>query len=146
MKVLFIKHLRGKGSIGDIKEVPDGYGTNFLITQGYAVKATEEIIKKYKQAQQEKEKEEQEELMKIKEIINFINGKQIIIYVAQKDQSGKLYKSISINELLIEVKKQLGVQLQKNFIQYQKPIKEIGNHTILIQYKNIAGKINIDIK
>ena len=43
MKVFFIKTLRGKGSVGDIKEVPDGYAMNFLIAQKYAVPATNDI-------------------------------------------------------------------------------------------------------
>ena len=40
MKVIFIKDLRGQGKKGEIKEVSDGYATNYLIARGYAVKQT----------------------------------------------------------------------------------------------------------
>ena len=48
MRVLFQKTIKGKGKAGEIKEVPDGYAMNFLIAQGYAVKATEAIVEQQK--------------------------------------------------------------------------------------------------
>lgn len=46
MRVIFIKDLKGKGKINEIKEVSDGYATNFLIKNGYAVKYTKESSKR----------------------------------------------------------------------------------------------------
>lgn len=146
MKVLFIKHLRGKGSVGDIKEVPDGYGTNFLIAQGYAIKATDEVVKKHQQAQKEKEEQDKKLLQEIKELIQSVDKKQITIQVPKKDLSGKLYKSISVHELILETKKQLGIQLSLEYIQYQKPIKEVGMHTISVKYKNISGELKVQVQ
>ena len=45
MKVIFIKDLKGQGKKGDIKNVKDGYGMNFLIKNGYAVIANEGNVK-----------------------------------------------------------------------------------------------------
>ena len=60
MKVIFIKDLRGQGKKGEIKEVSDGYATNYLIARGYAVKQTKtssDILNK--EIEQNKENEKQ---------------------------------------------------------------------------------------
>ena len=46
MEVIFIKDLKNKGKKGQIKNVKDGYGQNFLIKNGYAVKKTKENLAK----------------------------------------------------------------------------------------------------
>ena len=46
MQVIFLKDLRGQGKKGEIKEVSDGYATNFLIKKGYAVKKTSGSLNK----------------------------------------------------------------------------------------------------
>jgi large subunit ribosomal protein L9 len=46
MKVIFIKDVKGHGKKGETKEVKDGFGQNFLIKNGYAVKATEGSVKR----------------------------------------------------------------------------------------------------
>ena len=59
MKVIFIKDLKGQGKKGEIKEVKDGYGMNFLIKKGYAVLATDTGVKRLNEENKlNKEKEE----------------------------------------------------------------------------------------
>lgn len=47
MKVLLIKDVKALGKAGEIKEVKDGYGQNFLIAKGFAKAATNEVLRKY---------------------------------------------------------------------------------------------------
>ena len=61
MKVIFIKDLKGQGKKGDIKEVKDGYGQNFLIKKGYAKLFNE---KNYNELElQKKQEKKQDDLM-----------------------------------------------------------------------------------
>lgn len=68
MRVLLIKDVKNLGKAGEIKEVKDGYGQNFLIAQGLAKLATDAVVKQF-QAQEkirlEKEKEEIDRLTDI---------------------------------------------------------------------------------
>ena len=69
MKVIFLKDVKGQGKKGQIKEVKDGYGMNFLIKNGYAVMATKTGVTRLEQENRLQEKEEQEKIvscMKIK--------------------------------------------------------------------------------
>ena len=54
MKVLLTKEVKGVGKAGEIKEVADGYGKNFLIGKGLALLATHEVMKKYESDQRKK--------------------------------------------------------------------------------------------
>ena len=47
MKVIFIKDVKGQGKKGEVKEVKDGYGMNFLIKNGYAVLANDSNLKHF---------------------------------------------------------------------------------------------------
>ena len=69
MKVIFIKDLKKQGKTGEIKEVSDGYATNYLIKNGYAVKYTKtsnERLNEEIKNKQQKENEAIEEANKIK--------------------------------------------------------------------------------
>jgi large subunit ribosomal protein L9 len=48
MKVLLIKDVKGLGKAGEVKEVKDGYGKNFLIGKGFALQATNEVLNRHK--------------------------------------------------------------------------------------------------
>jgi large subunit ribosomal protein L9 len=54
MKVLLTKDVKGVGKTGEIKEVADGYGKNFLIGKGLALAATNDVLKKYESDQRKK--------------------------------------------------------------------------------------------
>ena len=65
MKVIFIKDLKGQGKKGDIKNVKDGYGMNFLIKNGYAVIANEGNVKHQETLNLKKQLEENEKINEI---------------------------------------------------------------------------------
>ena len=58
MKVLLIKDVKGLGKIGEMKEVKDGYGKNFLIGNKLALHATNEVMRKYESDQKKKKAKE----------------------------------------------------------------------------------------
>jgi large subunit ribosomal protein L9 len=62
MKVLLIKDVKSLGKAGEIKEVKDGYGQNFLIAKGFAKLATPEVIRQF---EAKKKREAEEEAAKI---------------------------------------------------------------------------------
>jgi large subunit ribosomal protein L9 len=145
MKVFFIKNLRGKGSVGDIKEVPDGYALNFLIAGGYAVKATDDVIKKHQQEQATKHALQQKESQEVEKVFHSVRDKQILLEATRKDLSGKLYKSITIAEIINQVRKDFGTYLKQDWFKHYKPIKQTGEHTIHLEHGPLTVKFTITV-
>ncbi len=143
MKVLFQKNVKGKGKIGDIKEVPDGYATNFLIAQGYAVRADDNVVEKLHREQEKNKEIKSVEDMKLAETLRTLGNTKSIRISNHPHSRGHLYSAVTAQEICTAIKEQHGIFISKNMIlNYDKPIKEfgesevkIGNKTHSITYK-----------
>ncbi|MEG0025843.1 MAG: 50S ribosomal protein L9 [Bacilli bacterium] len=144
MKVIFIKDLKGQGKKGQIIEVKDGYGQNYLIKQGYAVIATTtslKILEKETKINKQKEKTRIEEAIKSKQKLE---KAQIEIKV-KTGKEDKVFGSVSSKQILTELKNQ-GYKLDKKKIIISSPLATIGCHTVeIILYKDIIATIKINL-
>lgn len=144
MKVIFVKDLKGQGKIGEVKEVKDGYGMNFLVKKGYAVVATEESLSRLKKDNKKYEKLELENLEKAKELKNKLENIELVFGVKTSLQD-KVFGSISSKNIISSLKEK-GFKVNKNQILLKKPITELGNHKIEIKlYKKVVAQLKIKI-
>ena len=144
MQVIFLKDLKGQGKKGEIKEVADGYATNFLIKKGYAVKKTEtslnklNIEKENNRLLDEKNTKEAHELSKKLE-------KVIITFKAKAGASDKMFGSISSKQIKEELDK-IGYHFDRKQIKNE-TINSFGFHNVEINlYKNITGTIRVEVR
>lgn len=144
MQVIFLKDLKGQGKKGEIKEVADGYATNFLIKKGYAVKKTEtslnklNIEKENNRLLDEKNTKEALELSKKLE-------KVVITFKAKAGAGDKMFGSISSKQIKEELDK-LGYHFDKKQISSE-VINSFGFHNVEINlYKNITGIIKVEVR
>ena len=121
MKVIFIKDLRGQGKKNDIKEVSDGYATNFLIKNGYAVKYTKTSVNIL------------DEQIKEKETIKFN---------VKVGKDSKVFGSISTKQISEELKK-IGYNIDKKNIKIDIPLTSLGTHIVKI---NLHKKVEANLK
>ena len=145
MKVIFIKDLRDQGKKGEIKEVKDGYGMNYLIKNGYAVKATETGVFRLKKENSEKALEENL-LIKDMEALKKKLEKEKIIFKAKTGAGDQMFGTISVKQIK-EKLSELGYKIKKQDIHLEFPISTIGFHEIEIElHKKVIAKIKIEIK
>ncbi len=144
MKVIFIKDLKGQGKKGDIKEVKDGYGTNFLIKNGYALLATDANLKHFNT---QKDKELLKENLYIKECENIKQQLEklkinIQVKVGKED---KVFGSVSTKQITTELKK-LNFNIDKNKIKLTTPLSSLGTHIVEIElHKKVIAKLKINL-
>lgn len=129
MKVIFNVDVKGQGKKGEMKEVSDGYARNYLLPRKLAEAATADNIntmklkEKAKAAQIAKEKAEAEEIAKrLSEITVTVRAKS--------GGAGKLFGSVTSQEISDALREQHGIVIEKNKIVQAEPIKTYGSFTV----------------
>ena len=144
MKVIFIKDLKGQGKKGDIKEVKDGYGNNFLIKNGYAIQATEGNLKHYNT---EKEKEKLNENLKIKDCESLKKElEKLTIKIKVKvGTQDRVFGSVSTKQIVQELKKQ-GFNIDKKQVVLDNPLSCLGFHNVKLElHKKVEAFVKVEL-
>ncbi len=127
MKVMLIKDVYKLGRAGDIKKVADGYGRNFLIPQGFAVLATAGALKQIEKVRKQAEIRRTEQNSELKGLADQING-ITVTFSAKAGETGKLYGSITTQDVATAVSEQTRFEVKKQQIDMQ-PIRNLGEFT-----------------
>ncbi len=147
MKVLLIKDVKSLGKAGEIKEVKEGYGRNFLIGKGFALHATDEVIAQWEKDQEEMKKREAQELASLKEIEKKLADIKLVIH-KKLGANGSLYGAVTKDEIAHQLAEQHGIEVDKKTVELEKnAIKATGNYDISIKLGHgIHAKLNLEIK
>lgn len=144
MKVIFLKDVKGQGKKGEIKEVKDGYGMNFLIKNGYAVMATKTGLTRLNEENRLHEKEEQEQIascMQLKEKIEKLLLK-ISVKTGVQDQ---VFGSVSTKTIVAELKKH-GLIIDKKTIKLEIPLTSLGTYDVEIKlHKKVSAILKVTL-
>lgn len=145
MKVLLIKDVKGLGKTGEVKEVKDGYGKNFLIGKGVALHATNEVLKKYESQQKKLKEQEAAQIAEAKEIAEKINSTKLTIR-HKVGANGHLIGSVTNKEISEALKTEFNIEVDKKHIVLEKKIKSVGIFEVDCKLGHaIHGKLKIDI-
>jgi len=131
MKVLLIKDVYKLGRAGDVKKVADGYGRNFLIPQGMAVLATPGSLKQADRIRKNAAEHRavvNEEMGGVAEIL----AKVHLSFAARAGETGKLYGSITSQDVADQIQEKTGVSIKRQQIDMQ-PLRSLGEHNIRIR-------------
>lgn len=144
MKVIFLKDLKNQGKKGEIKEVKDGYGKNFLIKNGYAVMATETGIKRLNEENaylKQKEQENIDSCKKIKEKLETITLK----FKVKAGAQDRVFGSVSTKMIAEELKK-AGFNIDKKTIKLITPLAALGFHNVQIElHKEVIANLKVEL-
>jgi len=136
MKVILQEDVKGKGKKGELVNVSDGYARNFLLPRKLAVQATPENMTVMKQQEKAKLKKAEADKAKANEIVEKLGDVLVKISARGGDESasgggkGKLFGSITSKEISEELQKQHGIEIEKNKIVQDEPIKSFGSYEI----------------
>lgn len=144
MKVIFLKDVKKQGKKGEIKEVADGYGKNFLIKNGYAVLATQTGVKRLNAENEEKRLEENLNIKNCETIKQKLE-KAKIKFKVKTGTGDRVFGSVSTKSITEELKKQ-GFDIDKKKIKLDKPLTSLGFHNVQIElHKDVVAQIKVEL-
>lgn len=141
MKVILQKDVKNIGQKGEVVEVAEGYGRNFLLPRGLAVEATSGNLRQVTQQQEIEAAKAERELKEAEEVGAKIKDKQLLVK-AKVGSGGKLFGSITTQELADQLRKQFSVEIDKRKIDLKEPIKSLGTHPIVVK---VHPKVHVSV-
>ena len=129
MKVIFLQDVKGKGKKGQMLEVSDGYARNFMLPKKLAIEATPDAINTMRmndKAAAEKAAKERAEALEISKKLREMN----LVVTAKGGGAGKLFGSVTNQEIADALKAKTGIALDKRKIVISDPIKNVGTYTV----------------
>ncbi len=131
MRVLLVKDVASLGKAGEIKEVKDGYGHNFLIAKGFAKLATNEVLNKYKAEQKKKAELEALQIAEAKQMQQALS--KIKLTIAKKvGANNHLFGSLTKDEIASALETQHRIAIDKKAFEIPQ-IKALGNFEAIVK-------------
>ena len=141
MQVVLLENIIKLGKIGDLVEVKNGYGRNFLLKKGKALRANKENIDLVNKKKDELNKKNNEIKAEFIKTANKIKNKSLKFSKEAKD-NGDLYGSIKPKEVSNAFIKDLNVEINPSQIDLKQEIKKIGKYKINI---NLHSEVSADV-
>jgi len=145
MKLILQQEVSGLGSAGDVVEVKDGYGRNYLIPRGAAIRWTRgaerqiESIRKARQAREIRDLDTADEVRQRLENLN-------VQLQVRSGESGRLFGAVTPADIAAAVKDSGGPEVDKRRIEVGNPIKTLGVHQVAIRlHDEVAARINVNV-
>ena len=116
MKVILLKELHGKGGEGDVIDVTRGFANNFLLTQGYAVKATPGNLKQLEERKKNIAKREETRIADANAMAAKLNDATVRV-IAQVGEEGVLFGSVTAPMVADAIAEQLDIEIDKRRVE-----------------------------
>ncbi|MDR2712665.1 MAG: 50S ribosomal protein L9 [Clostridiales bacterium] len=145
MKVILLQDIKNLGKKGEVKEVAEGYGRNYLIPQGQVAEASKKNMGKLDLELKRKERRESEALAKAQELAQRLEN-TVMPLEMKAGGAGRLFGSATNADIAAALAKQ-GIELDKRKIELKEPVKTLGQYEVLIKlHSQVQVTIILDVK
>ncbi len=145
MKVIFLQDVPNVAQAGEIKEVANGYGRNFLFPKKLALLASSSASSVIKAQHQIKTSDQAQIETELVELANQLEGREVNLK-ARVGAKDRLYGSITNADIAGELESTAGLVVDKRKIELAEPIRQLGSYEIAVRLaKDIIPKIKVTV-
>jgi len=145
MKVVFLEDVPNIAKAGEVKEVADGYGRNFLIPKKLAALVRPEITSRLEAQRREQTKKQEKMEAELARMADQLEGKEIILK-AKAGAKERLYGRVTSADIAAALERTTGITVDKRKIELAEPIRELGSFDVAIRLaKDVIPKIKVTV-
>jgi large subunit ribosomal protein L9 len=145
MKLILTQEVTGLGAPGDVVEVKDGYGRNYLVPRGHAMrwtKGAESQISTIKRARDVREVRDLGHAQEVKAQLEALR----VTLPARAGASGRLFGSVTVADVAAAVKAAGGPDVDRRKIEITQPIKTVGAHPVTVRiHAEVTAAVTVDV-
>ncbi|MGH3367423.1 MAG: 50S ribosomal protein L9 [Nocardioidaceae bacterium] len=145
MKLILQQEVSGLGAPGEVVEVKDGFGRNYLIPRGYGIRWSRgaekqiESIKKARQVREVRDLDTAEEFQRELEELD-------VHLKVRAGETGRLFGAVTVADIATAVKAAGGPDVDKRRIEVGNPIKTLGAHQVVIRlHDEVTARVSINV-
>lgn len=145
MKLILIEDVKGLGGKGEVVDVADGYGRNFLLPKRLAMRSTAGALRDAEGIRVAHEEALRKVVQEAEATAKTLAGTRVVL-AAQAGDEGKLFGSVTTTDVVDGVLKFTGVRLDRSTVQMAAPIKSIGLHEVIVKlHPEVQFSLTIDV-
>ncbi|GAB3711411.1 50S ribosomal protein L9 [Nocardiopsis oceani] len=145
MKLILTHEVNGLGAPGDVVEVKNGYGRNYLLPRGFAIRWTRGGQKQIDLIQRARKARDIRSLDEAQQVAGRVSALNVRLK-QRAGQGGRLFGSVTPADIVEAVKATGGPELDKRRIEIKNPIKSVGDHKVQVRlHPEVAATIKLDI-
>jgi large subunit ribosomal protein L9 len=145
MKIILQKEVEKLGVPGDVVHVADGYARNFLIPRKLAVPATRGGVKHAESMKQAHETRVGKAVAEAQELAGRLTASPLRLG-ARAGEDGRLFGSITANQVVDELQKATGVEIDKRRVNLPDPIRSVGTHEVQIHlHPQVDATVTLEV-
>jgi|GEM_PF-32416 len=145
MKLILTQEVTGLGAPGDVVEVKDGYGRNFLVPRGVAMRWTRGGEKQIESIRRGRQVREIREAGDAKVIKGRLEGLTVKLPV-RSGGTGRLFGAVTVADVVAAISKAGGPDVDKRRVEVAAPIKTIGAHQVTVRlHPEVTATVNVEV-
>ena len=144
MEVVFTQDVPNKARAGEVRRVPDGYARNYLLPQGLAEIATEEVKKRIHKITAVGGEIRVRETAIMEELAKGMDDVTITL-TARITPNGRYYGAITSTHIAMELAEKLGREVERRWIEIAEPIREPGEYDVTLRFSTeVSATIHVN--
>ncbi len=145
MELILTEEIENLGELGEVVEVADGYGRNYLLPKGLAVEPTVGNKRRYEKVRREISKKKEERRAHARDIADKLDG-LTLTFVRKAQEEHHLYGSVRTGDIVESIKEETDVDLEEASVKLDGPIEKLGQFGVEVGlYEDIHANIKVNV-